>query len=259
MSGKKQGQLFSGQTNKALIKITKWRKLSNCTETQVEIMDNNIPGTPLLFRCIVCAKHIESGKRFPGKQKHREEWATTAVALTTFTKDKFDEHWMSEMHTTAYASVLGEGKKNAGLSTRIRRHLTYILKLRILHIANGYKDLMLGPEAELGDPVTNFSSPQIIQDILRSLADVIREQDWQDLLDAPYWSFCMDESTDLRNVPEMLLYLKFFCERLGVPVEKYMGSFRLSLPIENPIQVLQDFYLEIMPQGTEALSEKTVA
>eukprot|EP00808_Paulinella_micropora_P028029 g17958.t1 len=130
--------------------------------------------------------------------------------------------------------------------------LSTALHLRILEIANGDEDLQLLPSGELGDhdPGANYSSPQIVQEMIRTTADVVSEDLGKDLLAAGSWSFALDESEDVRAVLIVLVYLKIFCERIGASKEIFFFSFRLTLPEENPSETLKAFYISLLPNSS---------
>ncbi len=68
-------------------------------------------------------------------------------------------------------------------------------------------DLSLDPtRGALADPSANYSSEQVVQEMLEITADVCNEETSELLKHCHVFDFTMDESCDNGNLPQLLVY-----------------------------------------------------
>eukprot|EP00808_Paulinella_micropora_P007935 g23621.t1 len=188
--------------------LERWRKDCKISpETEIEIIEQ-VPGTLLLYKCVSCSKHFVDTDWSKEHYKQFRKECATGVDIV-WRKDKVEEHWKSQIHKVA------------------ARSSSQKLGLFQLRCTCGFCKSLTATK-------TSSYFQAIVQEMIRTTADVVSEDLGKDLLAAGSWSCALDESEDVR---------------IGASKEIFFFSFRLTLPKENPSETLKGFYISLLPNG----------
>jgi hypothetical protein len=158
-----------------------------------------------------------------------KSWASVTGALTR-KKNKWVKHTRAVSHinlaslSQVDASASGIVQQSAVHTERItsavrclfrmvlyiaqnRRPMSDVNDLRQLHVLNGNTDLSLDPKhGVLADPSANYSSEEVLQEMLQIAADLCNSETAGLLQRATVIALTLDESTCNGNLPQLLLY-----------------------------------------------------
>ena len=103
-----------------------------------------------------------------------------------------------------------------------RRPMSDVNDLRQLHVLNGNTDLSLNPKhGVLADPSPNYSSEEVLQEMLQIAADLCNSETAGLLQRATVIALTLDESTCHGNLPQLLILNSYFFSVM----KRFLGHF----------------------------------
>ena len=131
-----------------------------------------------------------------------------------------------------------------------RRPLSDVNDLRQLHVLNGNPDMSLDPKrGVLADPSANYSSEQVLQEMLEIAAHVCNLETAALLKRARVVALTLDESTCSGNLPQLLLYAHMLASietdaEMKAPVYRLLTCKQLSPDPEAAIALARELKLD---------------
>ena len=273
------------QSNNISLYVTN-KKQHNKAKQPVALLPVVLDKTVWSLRCDICFKAYASKEQLELVSKAQrpdrrtlESWAS-ATGCATRKKEKWERHINSPCHTNIVERPARDADQNGIVQRSIsatdritnavrclfrmllyvaqqRRPLSDVNCLRQLHALDGMTDLSLDPtRGALADPSANYSSEQVVQEMLEIATDVCNEETSELLKHCHVFDFTLDESCDNGNLPQLLVYAHMLAslphdKELKAPVFRLLACKQLR---SNP-EAAVAFAREILQLDGKLLSD----